>query len=41
VLLDRFLKNAIEIDVDALCDGTDVIIGGVMEHIEAGRHPLG
>jgi carbamoyl-phosphate synthase large subunit len=39
VLLDRFLDNAIEIDVDALSDGTDVVIGGVMEHIEeAGIH---
>jgi carbamoyl-phosphate synthase large subunit len=39
VLVDRFLDDAIEIDVDALCDGTDVFIGGVMEHIEeAGIH---
>jgi carbamoyl-phosphate synthase large subunit len=39
VLLDRFLNNAIEVDVDALCDGTDVVIGGIMEHIEeAGVH---
>ncbi len=39
VLLDRFLNDAIECDVDALCDGTDVFIGGVMEHIEqAGVH---
>jgi carbamoyl-phosphate synthase large subunit len=39
VLLDRFLDNAIEVDVDAICDGVDVIIGGVMEHIEqAGVH---
>jgi len=39
VLLDRFLNNAIEIDVDALADGTDVVIGGIMEHIEqAGVH---
>ncbi|MDX8393198.1 MAG: carbamoyl-phosphate synthase large subunit [Mariprofundales bacterium] len=39
VLLDRFLNNAIELDVDALCDGEQVIIGGVMEHIEqAGVH---
>jgi len=35
VLIDRFLQNAIELDVDAVCDGTDVIIGGIMEHIEA------
>ncbi len=39
ILIDKFLDSAIEIDVDALCDGTDVIIGGVMEHIEeAGIH---
>ena len=39
VLLDRFLNEAIEVDVDALCDGTDVVIGGIMEHIEqAGVH---
>ena len=39
VLVDRFLEDAIEIDVDALCDGTEVYIGGVMEHIEeAGSH---
>ena len=39
VLVDRFLDNAIEIDVDVLCDGTNVYLGGVMEHIEeAGIH---
>jgi carbamoyl-phosphate synthase large subunit len=39
ILLDRFLNDAIEVDVDALCDGTDVVIGGIMEHIEqAGVH---
>lgn len=39
VLLDRFLDNAIEIDVDAVSDGEDVIIAGIMEHIErAGVH---
>ena len=39
VLLDRYLNDAIEVDVDALCDGTDVVIGGIMEHIEqAGVH---
>jgi carbamoyl-phosphate synthase large subunit len=39
VLVDRFLDDAIEIDVDALCDGDEVFIGGVMEHIEeAGIH---
>jgi len=39
VLLDRFLNDAIEVDVDAISDGAEVIIGGVMEHIEqAGVH---
>jgi len=39
VLLDRFLDLAIEVDVDALCDGKEVYIGGIMEHIEqAGVH---
>ncbi|MGH3817230.1 MAG: carbamoyl-phosphate synthase large subunit [Pseudonocardiaceae bacterium] len=39
VLVDRFLDDAIEIDVDALCDGNEVYLGGVMEHIEeAGIH---
>ncbi len=39
VLLDRFLNQAIELDVDALADGTRVVIGGIMEHIEeAGVH---
>ncbi len=39
VLLDRYLKGAIEIDVDALCDGKEVYIAGIMEHIEeAGIH---
>ena len=39
VLLDRFLNDAIECDVDAICDGERVFIGGVMEHIEqAGVH---
>jgi carbamoyl-phosphate synthase large subunit len=39
VLLDRFLNDAIEIDVDAICDGKHVLIGGIMEHIEqAGVH---
>jgi carbamoyl-phosphate synthase large subunit len=39
VLLDRFLEGAIEVDVDAVCDGESVYIGGVMEHIEeAGIH---
>jgi carbamoyl-phosphate synthase large subunit len=34
VLLDRFLNNAIEVDIDAVSDGTDVVIGGIMQHIE-------
>jgi len=39
ILLDRFLNDAIEVDVDAVSDGNDVIIGGIMEHIEqAGVH---
>ena len=39
VLLDRFLDDAIEVDIDAICDGQDVLIGGIMEHIEqAGVH---
>ena len=39
VMVDKFLDDAIEIDVDALCDGTEVYLGGVMEHIEeAGIH---
>ena len=39
VLLDRFLDDAIEVDVDAICDGEQVFIGGIMEHIEqAGVH---
>jgi carbamoyl-phosphate synthase large subunit len=39
VLLDRFVENAIEIDVDALCDGDDVHLGAVMQHVEeAGIH---
>ena len=39
VLIDRFLEDAIEVDVDALCDGEEVLISGIMEHIEeAGVH---
>jgi carbamoyl-phosphate synthase large subunit len=39
VLLDRFLNDAIEVDIDAVCDGEDVLIGAIMEHIEqAGVH---
>ena len=39
ILIDRFLADATEVDVDVLCDGTDVVVGAVMEHIEeAGIH---
>ncbi|HEY6007438.1 MAG TPA: carbamoyl-phosphate synthase large subunit [Geobacteraceae bacterium] len=39
ILIDKFLDSAIEIDVDALCDGREAVIGGIMEHIEeAGIH---
>ncbi len=39
VLLDRFLNDALEIDVDAICDGEEVVIGGIMQHVEqAGVH---
>ncbi len=39
IFLDRFLEHAIEVDVDALCDGRDVWIGGIMQHVEeAGIH---
>jgi len=39
VLLDRFLDDAVEVDVDAICDGENVLIGGIMQHIEqAGIH---
>ena len=39
VLLDRFLDDAVEVDVDAICDGEKVLVGGIMEHIEqAGVH---
>ncbi|MFC1668949.1 carbamoyl-phosphate synthase large subunit [Spirochaetota bacterium] len=39
ILVDKFLEDAIEIDVDALCDGSDVYIGAIMEHVEeAGVH---
>src|SRR2546430_551364 len=39
VLIDRFLEDATEVDVDALCDGDDVVIAGIMQHIEeAGIH---
>ena len=39
LLLDKFLAKAVEVDVDAVCDGKDVVIGGIMQHIEqAGIH---
>ncbi|SET58524.1 carbamoyl-phosphate synthase large subunit [Thalassotalea agarivorans] len=39
VLLDRFLDDAVEVDIDAICDGENVVIGGIMQHIEqAGVH---
>lgn len=39
VLLDRFLNDAVEVDVDAICDGETVVIGGIMQHVEqAGVH---
>ncbi len=39
LLIDRFLESAIEVDVDAICDGVEVFVGGVMEHVEqAGVH---
>ncbi|MGY8693363.1 MAG: ATP-binding protein, partial [Verrucomicrobiia bacterium] len=39
VLLDKFLEDAIELDVDCICDGKTSIIGGMLEHIEfAGVH---
>jgi len=39
ILIDKFLEDAIEIDVDCVADGTDVVLGGIMEHIEmAGVH---
>jgi carbamoyl-phosphate synthase large subunit len=39
ILIDKFLEGSVEVEVDALCDGKDVVIGGVMEHVErAGIH---
>ena len=39
MLIDHFLEDAVEVDVDALCDGDDVVIAGIMQHIEeAGIH---
>ena len=40
VYLDRFLEGASRSDVDALCDGENVYIGGILEHIEEGGHPF-
>ena len=41
VLIDRFLEDAVEVDVDALCDGEDVLIAGIMEAYRRGRRALG
>src|SRR5919205_1183597 len=41
IFLDRFLENAIEVDVDAICDGEDVWIGGIMQHVEEAGLPPG
>ncbi|MCI1756151.1 MAG: hypothetical protein LKM31_10360 [Sphingobium sp.] len=39
MLIDQYLRDAIEVDVDAICDGDDVVVAGVLEHIEeAGIH---
>ena len=39
VLIDRYLRDAVEVDVDAICDGTDVAVAGILQHIEeAGVH---
>ena len=39
ILIDQFLEDAFEVDVDAICDGERVVIGGIMQHIEeAGVH---
>ncbi len=39
ILIDKYLEDAVEIDVDAICDGKDVVVGGIMEHVEeAGVH---
>ena len=40
LLLDRFLEDAIEVDVDALADGTDVRVAGIMQHVEEAGRPL-
>jgi carbamoyl-phosphate synthase large subunit len=41
VLIDQYLRDAIECDVDALCDGEQVVVAGVMQHIEEAGHPFG
>ena len=41
VLIDSYLQNAVEVDVDAVCDGEEVLIGGIMEHIEQAGIDLG
>src|SRR5213078_700358 len=39
VLIDRYLRDAVEVDVDAICDGTNVAVAGILQHIEeAGVH---
>ena len=39
ILVDKFLEDAVEVDVDAICDGDDIYIGAIMEHVEeAGIH---
>jgi len=41
VLIDQYLRDAIEVDVDAIADGTDVVVAGVLQHIEeAGVHSV-
>ena len=40
VLLDHFLDDAIEVDIDVVCDGTNVVVGGIMQHIETSRCSL-
>ena len=40
ILIDKFLEDSLEIDVDAVADGERVVVGGVMEHVEKAGHPL-
>ena len=40
ILLDRYLDDAIEVDVDVVADGADVFVAGIMEHIEEAGHPF-